>query len=225
MGKDRVFTKDVTFKEAMDKVVQGLQAGTYTVAQIQAMFPGYIPLGDFKGYGALYDIDLQVKQPLVWAEQLHILGILDGRLEDHDLQTVTIPLAAAVGAIVTGELIVPSGEVWFINAVRMVSPADDGGSPTMNWHCSLWTDPAATPSAFGQPFHAAAINFTPGGGTQWDEFGIPATVWDAGNKPMMLRLPAGTVITFVVTNTVAVATGAMACTLGLFGSIGKSLVD
>jgi len=221
MGKEKLVDKAIT----KDDIIRGLMAGSYTVAQAQAMFAGMWPIGDYKGYACLWDLDAAVKQPLVTAEQLHIMGILDGRLEDYDIQTVTIPLAAALGAIVTGGLTVPTGEVWFINAVRMISPADIGGSPSMNWHCSLWTDPAATPSAFGQPFHPAAINFTPGGGTQWDEFGIPATIWDPSNKPMMLRLPAGAVITFTVTNTLAIATGAMACTMALFGSIGKSLVD
>ncbi len=220
MGKQSL--KDKTLNP---EPLKPCQTGTYTTAQIQTMFPGTLPVGSYKGYGAIWDLDLAVKQPLVHAEQLHILGILDGRLEDHDIQTVTIPLGAAANTVVVGTLTVPTSEVWFINAVRMVSPADAGGSPTMNWHCSLWTDPATTPSTYGQPFHAAGVNFTPGGGTQWDEFGIPATVWDAANKPMVLRLPGGTVITFTVTNTGAVATAAMACTIALFGSIGKPLVD
>lgn len=225
MGKDRVINKDPSFEEAMDKVVKGLQAGSYTVAQVQQMFPGSIPIGDYKGYGALWDIDKAVKQPLVLAEQLHILGILDGREEDYDLQTVTIPNASAANAQVSGSLTVPSGEVWYVNAIETVLPADAGGSPTANWHCSLWTDRAATPSTYGQPFHAAAFNFGPGGGTQWDEFTSPANWWAATNKPMLLRLPAGTVITLVVTNAGAVATAQMDCTLQLFGFIGKPLVD
>ena len=204
--------------------VRALQAGGMTLAQAQAAFNGMWLIGKYKGVPASLDIDTLV-EPLVWAEQLHILGILDGRVEGHDLVTVTIPLGALANAALTGTLTVPADEVWFINAVRMVTPADNGGSPTVNWHCSLWPDPAATPSAFGQPFHAAPINFTPVGGTQWDEFGIPATIWDATNKPMMLRLPGGTVITFTVVNAGAVALGAMACTLALFGSIGKPLVD
>jgi len=101
MGKDRVVLKDPTFEEAMEKVVKGLQAGSYTTAQIQQMFPGVIPMGDYKGYGALWDIDKAVKQPLVLAEQLHILGILDGREEDYDLQTIRIPTGSVAGAEVT----------------------------------------------------------------------------------------------------------------------------
>jgi len=225
MGKDRVVQKDISFEEAMNKVVKGLMAGTYTTAQVQQMFPGSIPIGDFKGYGALWNIDMAVKQPLVQAEQSHILGILDGREEDYDLQTVSIPLGAVANAIVAGDLEVPSGEVWYVNAVRIVLPADHGGSPSANWHCSLWTDRAATPSAYGQPFHAAVVNFTPGGGIQDDEFSPPANWWGLTNNPVLLRLPSGTVITFTVQNTGAVATAQMDCTIRLFGFVGKTLVD
>ena len=225
MGKDRVIQKDIGFDEAMDKVVKGLAAGTYTVAQVQQMFPGSIPVGDYKGYGALWDIDKAVKQPLVDAEQKHIQGILDGREEDYDLQTVSIPNAAAANSYVAGNLEVPSGEVWYVNAVRIVLPADQGGSPSANWHCSLWTDRAATPSFYGQPFHAALLNFGPGGGINWDEFTSPANWWAATNKPILLRLPSGTVITLNVRNTGAVATAQMDCTIALFGFIGKALVD
>jgi len=218
MGKQKLVDKSID-------PIKALQSGSYTIAQVQQMFNGVIPIGDYKGYGALFDIDLLVKQPLVQAEQQHILGILDGREEDYDLQTVSIPLAAAAGAVVTGSLTVPAGEVWYINAIRIVLPADQGGSPTANWYNSMWTDRAATPNAAGQPFHAAGINFSPGGGTQWDEFTNPANWWAPTNKPVLLRLPGGTVITMGVVNTGAVATAQMDCTIALFGFVAKSLVD
>jgi len=201
--------------------VSALQGLTW--AQAQAAFNGIFLIGKYKGAPASLDITTLV-EPLVLAEQLHILGILNGREEDYDLQTVSIPVGAAANAIVNGSLTVPSGEVWFVNAVRMTLPADAGGSPTANWHCSLWADRAATPSSFGQPFHAAGINFTPGGGVQDDEFCHPANWWGVTNKPWMLRLPAGTVVTMVVVNAGAIATAQMDCTLQLFGYIGKLLV-
>ena len=172
MGERKLVNKIINPAE----FVRALQAGGMTLAQAQAAFNGMWLIGKYKGVPASLDIDTLV-EPLVQAEQLHILGILDGRVEGHDLVTVTIPLGALANATLTGTLPVPAGEVWFINAVRMVTPADNGGSPTVNWHCSLWPDPAATPSAFGQPFHAVPINFTPGGGTQWDEFGIPCLLY------------------------------------------------
>ncbi len=228
MGKDRVVNKDIGFNEAMDKVVKGLQSGSYSTAQIQQMFPGVIPMGDYKGYGALWDIDLAVKQPLVAAEQLHILGILDGRLEGHDLVTVTIPNGALANAVFRGSLVVPAGQVWFVTAVETVTPADDGGTPAINWACSLWTDPAATPDPAGQPFHAIPKSATPAGDTFLDEFHWTAMRDLAAvvetNKPVALRLPAGAVITAIATNLTLPATGDMDCTLALYGYIGRPLV-
>ena len=219
MGKDRVVDKTISPLQALTSVspltaTEGRSRGSL----------GVLPIGYYKGVAAFWDLDKAVVQPLVLAEQLHILGLLDGREEDYDLQTLSIASGAAVAASVNGQLEVPSGEVWFISAVEIVLPADAGGTPTMNWHCSLWTDRAVTPSAYGQPFHAAAINFSPGGGTNWDEFTYPGNWWAATNKQCPLRLPAGTKITFVATNTVAVATAAMACIGRIYGWIGKSLV-
>lgn len=224
MGKDRVVTKDISFEEALGKVVKGLQTGTYTVAQIQQMFPGFIAIGDYKGYGALWDIDLAVKQPLVLAEQLHIMGILDGREEDYDLQTIRIPTGSVAGASVRERLTVPSGEVWYVSAIRLTTPADQGGTPAINWRLSLWTDRAASPDSDGQAFHANPLSNTPVGGTWHDEFGLMAPMVAVANKPCALRLPAGAVITAVATNLNAAATANMDCTLALFGFVGKPLV-
>ena len=227
MGDKKLVNKEISPDEAARIVIKALQAGTYTVAQIQAMFPGFIPMGDYKGYGALWNIDLAVKQPLVLAEQLHILGLLDGREEDYDLQTIRIPNGAAIGASVRERLAVPTGDVWYVTAVELITPADQGGTPTLNWRCSLWTDRATTPDTDGQAFRPAGQEWSnsPGGGTAYDEFVPPANWWAARNKPVMLRLPGGTVITAVATNTVALATANMDCTLRLYGFIGKSLVD
>ncbi len=222
MGARRLIDNAIKVKM---EALKACQSGAYTTAQAQQMFDGVFAVGDYKGYAAILDLDALVKQPLVLAEQLHILGILDGREEDYDLQTVTIPLGTVAAASVFGQLTVPSDEVWYVNDVRMTLPADQGGSPTANWHCSLWTDRAVTPSAYGQPFHAAGVNFTPGGGVQDDEFSPPANWWAAGNKPVLLRLPGGAVLTMVVVNAGAVATAAMASTLQVFGFVGKPLVD
>lgn len=203
--------------------IAALQAGAMTFAQAQRAFNGVFIVGKHKGVPVSLDITTLV-EPLVLAEQLHILGLLDGREEDYDKQTITIPSGAAKDAQVAEQLTVPAGLVAFITAVELVTPADQGGTPAINWHCSLWTDRAATPSAYGQPFHVAALSNSPGGGTFWDEFVPPANWWAATNKPVVLRLPAGTVITFVATNLTAAATANMACTARLYGYIGKSLV-
>ena len=190
---------------------------------------GKVPVWPIAGWdpadGQIHVLNLGVLvEPLVQAEKAHILEILDGREEGYDLRTVTIPLGAALNQVFTGQLTVPTGKVWFINAVVMTSPADNGGSPAMNWYCDLWTDRVGA-STYGQPFHAADVNFTPGGGAQPDEF-HPAALWFGvfNNKSEVLRLPAGKKITFVVTNTLGVALGAMACTLQLYGWEGKKIL-
>ena len=222
-SKQRVVDKTISPAE----IVKAMMAGSITTAQAQAMYNGVIPIGDYKGIAAILNIDLLVKQPLVLAEQLHILGVLDGREEDYDRQTVTIPASAAALVSVAENLTVPTGEVWFLTAIESILPASGGANIiTGNWHCSLWTDRAAVPSAFGQSFHAAAFNFGVGGGTQFDEFSPPAVWWVITNKPYPLRLPAGTVLTFVATNTgVAAPAAAVNAVFNIHGYIGKSLVD
>jgi len=107
----------------------------------------------------------------------------------------------------------------------MVLPPSGGANIIIgNWRCSLWTDRAATPSPAGQAFHAANVNFGFGGGTQWDEFGVIPLLWAAANKPVALRLPAGTVLTFTATNTVAAAAGNVNAIFRIYGYIGKALV-
>jgi len=221
MGERRLVDKTITAQD----IARALQTGSITTAQAQQMFNGVMPIGDYKGYAAVLDLDLLVKQPLVLAEQLHILGILDGREEDYDKQTITIPSGAAVNAQVAEQLTVPDGEVWFVTAIELSTPADQGGTPAINWYCSLWTDRSATPSQYGQPFHSTPLSNTPNGGTWYDEFHSFAPSIAVGNKPVALRLPAGTVITFVATNLTAAATANMACTGKLYGYIGKALVD
>lgn len=183
---------------------------------------GTLPIGVYKGVPAFWDLDKACNQPLVHAEQLHILGLLDGREEDYDLQTITIPNASAIGAILTETLTVPAGEVWFVNMVRLVTPADVGGRANINWRCSLWTDRLAAAAAGQLATAAGYANVA--GGTNWDEFHAAAPFLANTGKNVPLRLPAGTIITFQATNTLVIATGAMACTGALFGWIGKTLV-
>ncbi|GAI45194.1 unnamed protein product, partial [marine sediment metagenome] len=168
---------------------------------------------DYKGIAAILDLDLLVKQPLVEAERMHILGLLDGREGNYDSVSLTT-VAGEVATTRTGTLTVPTGEVWFINSVVTTIPANCVG----NWHCSLWTDRVAA-SVLGQPFHAAVL----APGEHRDEFSTVGGVWLITNKGVELRLPAGAVITFVMTSVPAVAlvTG----TLLLYGWVGKVLVE
>jgi len=216
-------------QKLVDKTISPLQLTTLTPASVTQGRAtntwGVIPIGNYKGAAAFIDLDKLANQPLVLAEQLHILGILDGREEDYDLQTITTVLAEAIGTIHTAQLTVPAGVVWLLNAVEMVVPASGGANAiTANWRCSLWTDRALIPSPNGQAFHAADFNPGVGGGTQWDEFGVIPLLWAATNKPATLRLPGGTVLTVTFTNTLAVAAAAVNCLFRVYGYIGKALV-
>jgi len=198
------------------EVVKAMMAGSITTAQAQAMFNGVIPIGDYKGIASILDIDLLVKQPLVDPEARHILGLLDGREEDYDLQTLTIQALEAAAISHMAQITVPTGDVWFLNNVRTITPV----GVSANWYCSLWADRVGV-LGYGQAFHAAAI---PAGTDQLDEFSPPGPLWLPTNKQYPFRAPAGTVFTVVSTNTLA-AVGAVTCTFQLYGWIGKSLVD
>ncbi len=214
----------------MDKTIdpiRAMQAGNLTTAQAQQMFNGVMPVGDYKGVASILDLDLLVKQPLVWPEQQHILGILDGREEDYDLKTLTTVVNSAIGTALTGTLTVPAEEVWFINVVETIVNAVSAANGLVgNWHCSLWPDRAATPNPAGQSFHPVAGLVAAAGAslTTLDEFGPIATTWVITNKVPLLRLPAGTIITFSLVTTTAPVDVAAPSTLKLYGAVGKPLV-
>lgn len=227
----RIEQEDMGKRRIVDKSVLPLSSvASVTPANfvIGASNPAYgaVVLGDYKGAARFLDLDKLVNQPLAVVEQQHILGILDGREEDYDLQTLTNVNGAVVGTVYSAALTVPAGEVWYINAVIVVlDTTASAHGLTGNWHCSLWTDRAATPSTFGQPFHGANLVQAAGGTTTWwDEFGPIATAWLVTNKTSLLRLPAGAVITFAITTTTAAATAAVANTLALYGFVTPALV-
>jgi len=184
---------------------------------------GVIPIGYYKGAAAFWDLDKLANQPLVQAEQLHILGILDGREEDYDLQTLGITAGEAVGTAHTAALTVPTGEVWYINSVQTVVYGTVANSIGWNWYCSLWTDRVGA-LGHGQPFHGAEQDSGVGGPfTVDDEFGPIQVLFTVFNKGCMLRAPAGTVFTVIFTNRTAVGEVGN-CVFRLLGFIGKTLV-
>ncbi len=62
-------------------------------------------------------------EPLVLAEKAYCLDKLDERNKIE----ATIKAGSAVGAKATKVLEVPAGEVWYINRIQLVSPAESGG--------------------------------------------------------------------------------------------------
>ena len=179
---------------------------------------GVIPVGNYKGVPAFWDLDKANNQPLVLAEQLHILGNIDGQTEGRGLATMTVG-AVAVGVVVSTTITVPAGQVWFINAVVGTCVADASGTILYNWRCSLFADALA--NVLGGVYHTVGLA-TPLA-PQNDEFSAIANVFNVANKPTLLRLPAGTTITGQLTNTVLAATGVVG-TMQLFGYVGKPLV-
>lgn len=232
MGEQKVVDKTVT--PQMTTTLTNL-----TPAQVTSATPfgqmGRLPIGVYKGAAAFWDLDKAVNQPLVNAEQQYMTGILSGREETYDLVTVNAPVTTVAGTLLTGTLTVPAGELWYVNAVRMACPGDATAGFTMNWACTLWTDRVAA-AVIGQTFHAPAAalanlvglttHTAPAGGAivQLDEFGEIATAWLLSNKVPLLRLPAGTVITFMVLTDTALPTVAAASTLQLYGAMSRILV-
>jgi len=207
----------------VDKVIRPLT----TITQItpagviaDAARAGVIPVGNYKGVPAFWDLDKAVNQPLVSAESQHILGNIDGA-GVNGLVAMTMVATSIAGTIVGGTITVPAGQVWFINAVVGTCAADATGTIVYNWRCSLFADALA--NVLGGVYHTAwlATPLAP----QNDEFTTIAVVFNIANKPTLLRLPAGTTITGQLLNAAgaAAATGVVG-TLQLFGYIGKQLV-
>lgn len=180
---------------------------------------GVIPVANYKGQPAFWDLDKAVNQPLVWAEQLHILGNIDGA-GVNGLATMTVGVIVA-GAVVSATITVPAGQVWFINAVVGTCAADATGTVVYNWRCSLFPDAAG--NVLGGVYHTAWLATALG--PQNDEFSAIATVFNIANKPVMLRLPATTTITGQLMNAAGAAnTTGVVGTMQLFGFIGRALV-
>ena len=224
MGRQKLVDKTITPQEAG---VMPQQLAGMTVAQALQNRLGVYLLGGYKGQTTFVDFDKLVNEPLVDAEMKHILGILDGREEDYDLQTLTPAVGDPIGTSLSGSLTVPAGQVWYINAIRTILNTTAAAQGLVgNWRCSLWADRAATPNEAGQSFHpVAGLVQAAAGTTTWlDEFGPIATAWQITNKVPLLRLPAGAVITFTLVTTTAIVDLAVANTLQLYGFIGKKLV-
>jgi len=77
MGKQKIVDKTITPLQALTSVTPLTATEGRTRGSL-----GILPIGVYKGEAAFIDLDKLANQPLVEAEQLHILGILDGREEE-----------------------------------------------------------------------------------------------------------------------------------------------
>jgi hypothetical protein len=168
--------------------------------------------------GSLRLVNLDtLRQLQVLAERLHALDRVDSR---NAQVTATIAAGSAVGASARGSITVPAGEVWFINRIRHVSPAESGVGVgdivQTNVRISKWTDPGGDTD--GKAYNAAAIGTAAEDTTDED---LPAQ----GELGEELRLDPGDVVTLVATLTGAAAGADLTATLTLFGRRGKLLVS
>jgi hypothetical protein len=215
--------------------VQKLVDKTITPLQITSLNPaavtggraanqlGFIPIGNYKGAAAFFDLDKIANQPLIWAEKQWTQDIVDTR---NGFVAITVPIGTLVGASVTGNITVPAGEIWYLGTHRLLihqAAALTAGDLVVNFLVSSfpktiagtnkpYLDAERALAAAWGAIAAADVDLT----TQFqagDELGVP------------LRLVGGDILTLVATvATATVATAAITVDLTVYGRVGKSLV-
>ncbi len=202
-------------QKPVDKGVYPLQLTNVTPADLTSGKPGVVPIGNYKGKAAFWDLDKAVNQPLALAEKAYALD----KLDDRDVVDVKIGAGAAIGATGRDKHTVPAGKVQFINRLVVSAPAADGGGAflSVNVRVSIWPDPATTPDADGKAYWS----------TDKEPKGTPVTLDlpAQGELGEELRLPAGSSITLVATvKTFALAADTTA-TLIPYGREANALVE
>ncbi|MDP3063160.1 MAG: hypothetical protein Q8O40_08125 [Chloroflexota bacterium] len=160
-------------------------------------------------------------EALAAAERIHVIG----KLDERDRITVTVPAGSAIGTVVAAELLVPAGEVWFLNMVHLTSPGESapavGDVVQVNFKNTSWP---LTGDVAGKTFFAT----NQGGaapGDHYAEFHPFAPLFATINLSCELRLEAGKKLTLVGVLTGAIAGAALVATLEPFGWKGKLLVS
>ena len=215
MGKERL----------VDKTIQPLAAGGVTVAQATsrpANQLGVLPIGYYKGAAAFIDLDKLVNQPLALVEGLYSLD----RLDDRDAIQAVIAAGAAVGAVARARLTVPGGELWIINRLVLVSPAESGAGVgdivQVNFRIKSWQSPdtrlGTTVDDDGRSYWSADR-----GDVSLNTYTVDLPA--QGELGQELRLAAGDVITLVATLTGANAGADLTASLTPFGRKVKVLVE
>jgi len=204
--------KDIGRQKVVDKTVTPLQIVSLTPTEAtRGRAPstlGYIPIGNYKGAPAFLDLDKLVNQPLVLAEKAYALDRIDSRNGIN----VTVPDATALAAIVTGEIEVPAGEVWFLNRLSVVCPAADAtGTASFNILVSSFPKVNGVDKAY-LPADVTAMGAT-------TDIDLPAQ----GQLGEELRLVGGDKVTLRLTVTVAF-TADKVFRLNVWGRKGKALV-
>jgi hypothetical protein len=216
MGRDKV----------VDKAIRPLQAVTsLTPAQVanrRANDLGVLPIGVYKGGAAFIDLDKLANQPLAAVERLYSLD----RLDDRDAVQAKIAAGASVGSKAEGQLTVPAGEVWLINRLEAVSPAESGAGVgdivQVNIRVSSWKYPDARTgtevNANGRSYWSADR-----GDASLNTYTIDLPA--QGELGEELRLVGGDVLTLAATLTGATAGADLTATLTPYGRKVKKLVE
>ena len=214
-------------QKLVDKVIMPQDVGPMpqqlagmTVARALQNRLGIYLLGGYKGQTVFVDLDKLVNEPLALVEGLYSLDKLDAR----DIITASIPATGVIGDIVIAQLTVPAGELWLVNRVVVVSPAQtaaEGQIVTINFRLSSWQIPD---TRVGTTVHDNGRSYWPAAqGTvavNTYTVDLPAQ----GELGAELRLKAGDIITLVATLTAANASAILAATLTPFGRKIRRLV-
>jgi hypothetical protein len=218
MGRQKLVDKTIVPQEAvpMPQQLSGL-----TIAQALQQRLGTYLIGGYKGQSTFLDLDKLVNEPLALVEGIYSMDRIDAR----DIITATVPAGAAIGDVETAQLVVPAGELWLLNRVTLVSPAESGGGVgdivQVNFRISAWQFPdtrlGTAINDNGRAYWAAGQG-TAAADTYTVDF--PAQ----GELGAELRLKAGDVITLVATLTGAIAGANLAATLTPFGRKIRRLV-
>ncbi len=159
--------------------------------------------------GTIRVLDLTtLVEALVNAEKAHSLDRIDTR---NQVQ-VTVVNGTAVGGVATGKITVPTGDVWYLNRLSVVCPADATGTVGFNILVSRF--PKATDGT-DKPYNAADV-VAMGATTNSDL----VTVGQQGEDR---RLEGGDVLTLRLTATIAF-TADKVFTLIPYGRKGKKLL-
>ena len=141
-----------------------------------------------------------------------------GKLDARNIVTATLAATAVVNDVASATLTVPAGELWFVQSLRLISPAQtaaEGQIVLVNFRVSSWTDDDDS-NAAGKLFWQAGRG-TVAVDTEWVEFFAGAPFMDEENLGTPLRLVGGGVITLYATLTGAAASAALAATLAPYG--------
>jgi len=206
MGRQKLVDKTIVPQEnsVMPQQLSGL-----TVAQALQNHLALYLLGGYKGQSVFVDLDKLVNQPLVLAEKAYCQDKVDSR----NGVKVTVENGAGVGDVVTGEIAVPAGEVWYLNRLSVVCPAADAdGSASFNILVSPWPKTSGGGDKPYFPANQAAMGAT-------TDIDLPAQ----GELGEELRLVGGDKLTLQLTVTVAF-TADKDFTLNVYGRKGKALV-